>query len=275
MRFKKFILFLAICLSGFLAHAANDIPARPEPQRLVNDMAGILSPAQQQALEQKLLTFFTQTSTQIAILTVKDLNGYDKADYATQVAHNWGIGEKGRNNGILILVQPKTGQSRGEVFVAVGYGLEAVVPDAVAHRTLVDEEMIPSFQKNDYYGGIDKATSVLISLTKKEYTAGQYVKKVAGKEKGSGAWPIIFIFIFLIPFLLTRRRGVTMGGRGLGGIPFWGGLALWDLASHSHDGYYNDFSSGSGGFGGGDSSFGDFGGFGGGDFGGGGAGGSW
>ncbi|MDP4186062.1 MAG: TPM domain-containing protein, partial [Bacteroidota bacterium] len=256
MKFKKLLFVFAILLSAIVAKAASDIPERPEPQRLVNDLAGILSPEQQQALEQKLVNFFSQTSTQIAIVTVKDLAGYDKADFATQLGHNWGIGQKDKNNGILILVKPKIADSRGEVFVSVGYGLEAVVPDAIAHRTLVDTEMIPSFKRNDYYGGLDKATNVLISLTKNEFTAAQYAQKAAKENKDSGAWPLIFIFIFLIPFLLIRRRAYTFGGARHGSsLPFWGGLALWELMGNRHSGYFNDFSSGSGDFGGGGNSF--------------------
>ena len=132
-------------------------------------------------LEEKLDSFNLRTSTQIAIVTVKNLFGYDKADYAVRLAEKWGIGQKGKNNGILILVKPKTATESGEVFVAVGYGLEAVVPDVVARQTIIANEFLPAFKQGDYFTGLYRGANVLMSLTSGEFTADQYVKKVARK----------------------------------------------------------------------------------------------
>src|SRR5664279_6253389 len=99
----------------------RNIPERPNPPRLVNDLAGMLKVDEVNSLEQKLVIFNDSTSTQIAIVIVPSLGGYDKADYAQQLAEKWGIGQKGLNNGVLILVKPKTADSNGQVQIAPGY----------------------------------------------------------------------------------------------------------------------------------------------------------
>jgi uncharacterized protein len=250
-------LFLLIAYSLF-----GQIPAKPEPQRLVNDFAGLLNTNEVASLEQKLVAFNDSTSTQIVVVIVADLQGYDKAQFAYELGEKWGIGQKGKNNGIVVLIKPKTFDSKGQAFIAPGYGLEGAVPDAIAKR-IVESEMIPHFKQNNYYGGIDAAVNTLISLTKGEYTADQYLKK---KNKNS---PVVIIFIIIFIFFIIGVFG-SKGKRGkqnLGSsdIPLWmllGGA----MGSSSRSGdSWGGFSSGSGGFGG----------FGGGSFGGGGAGGSW
>ena len=155
---------------------SQDFPARPVPPRLVNDFAGFLGAGEINALEHKLVAFNDSTSTQIAIVIVKDLNGYDKADYAQRLAEKWGIGQKGLNNGVLILVKPKTPDSKGEVQIAQGYGLEGVIPDLICSE-IVDNDILPAFRRGDYYGGLNKATSTIMALARGEYTAAQYGKK--------------------------------------------------------------------------------------------------
>lgn len=267
---KLLPLFFAIFLFMGLS-AQEEFPARPVPQRLVNDFAGVLTPQARASLENKLDGFNREKSTQIAIVTVKSLSGYDKADYAVKLAEKWGIGQKGKNNGILILVKPKTVAERGEVFVAVGYGLEGVVPDIVARQTIIENELLPAFKQNDYFTGLDHGTNVLMSLTAGEFTAEQYVKQ-AGKGKGGfGGWGIIIFFIVMI-VIFSRGRSQY---RSIGSSPgFWGSLFLINMLGGGRGGSWDDFSGGRGDFGGG-SSGGGFGGFGGGSFGGGGAGGSW
>ena len=90
----QLLLVFVLFLVGFGARAADEFPARPEPQRLVNDFTGVLSSSQVAALENKLDAFNQKTSTQIAIVIVKDLFGYDKGDYAFQLAEKWGIWQK-------------------------------------------------------------------------------------------------------------------------------------------------------------------------------------
>lgn len=266
---RLYSILLVVLFLGPVASSGQDFPERPQPPRLINDFADVLDSRAENVLEQELVAFARQTSTQIAVVTISDLEGYDKADYAFQLAEKWGIGQKGKDNGVLILVQPKIGNKRGQAFIATGYGLEGVVPDAVARR-IVDNEMIPRFKRNDYAGGIAAGVSVLMELTRGEYTAEGYLKKTgsSGSMLG-GIGIIVFFFIILLTSLGRQRARHSSIGHDL---PFWVLLSMLGSGSRSQTGSWGSFSSGSGPFGG---SGGGFGGFGGGSFGGGGAGGSW
>jgi uncharacterized protein len=254
---KTALLIAIILIRTGIGYAQSTIPEIPVPPRLVNDFAQILSPDQLQSLESKLVALNDSTSVQIAIVIVPTLNGYEKADYAQQLGQKWGVGGSKFNNGIVVLIKPKSTSEKGEAFIATGYGVEQFVPDATA-LDIVNNEMIPYFKQNDYYGGINTATDVLISLIKGEFKAENYGKK----KKGSSAVFVLIIIIVII-FLISRNNNNhhTINRTGSGGPIFfpWGG---------------GGFGGGSsGGFGGGGG--GGFGGFGGGSFGGGGAGGSW
>jgi len=251
--------------------AAQEFPEKPVPPRLVNDFAGMLTSGEVDALEQKLVAYDDSSSTQIAIVTLSDLHGYDIADYAQRLAEKWGIGQKGLNNGIIILVKPKTPESsRGEVNISPGYGLEGVVPDIVCLQ-IIDNEILPEFKEGNYYQGFDKATSVLMSLASGEFPPDQY-----GKSKGndlSGLAPFIFFIIFLIIIMFMRGSGGSNQKHiSTKGLPLWMLLTMMNSGSNRHSGSWGGFSGG-GGLGGGGG--GGFGGFGGGSFGGGGASGSW
>lgn len=267
MKHKSRILITIIWLIPFLLFGQpgnGDFPSPYNPPRLVNDYAEFLSESEYARLEQKLEQFARETSTQIAVIIVPSLHGYDKADYAFRLAEQWGIGQEGKNNGILILVKPKTADERGEVFIATGYGLEGAVPDAVAKR-IVEADILPLFRAGKYFDGLDRATNTIMELTRGEYTADEYLNRTASSTK-SIAGIIFFLFVFLFVFLgrvqRVRHAGISHN------IPFWTLLFLAGSGSRSNRGYFNNFSSGGGSFGG-------FGGFGGGSFGGGGAGGSW
>ncbi len=260
---RIFCTLIFVFYSVFLF--ADDFPKRPYPPRLVNDFTNFLQDHEKNRLEQKLVRFNNETSTQIAIVILKDLKGYDKADYAFGLAEKWGIGQAGKNNGILILIKPKTPESKGEVFIATGYGLEGAVPDAIAKR-IVENEILPKFRNSDYFSGLDEATNILMELTKGEYTADEYLKRTNYQNPGIFVW-ILFIIIFVIFSLVGRARRARQYSLGHN-IPFWMALMMMGGSRGSHRGSYGNFSSGGGSFGG-------FSGFGGGSFGGGGAGGSW
>ena len=132
--FKQVLILCSIGVLTAGTLVAQDLPDPMTPRRLVNDFAGVFTPQQQHALEQKLVAFDRKTSTQIAIVTVGDLGGYAPSEYAQRLSDQWGVGQKGKDNGLLILIKPKTQDSNGEVINAVGYGLEGVVPDITAGR---------------------------------------------------------------------------------------------------------------------------------------------
>ena len=255
---KKIISLLFLTIFSLLLAMGQDFPIRPNPPKLVNDFTGFLKQGEQDALEQKLVQFNNETSTQIAIVIIPSLNRYDKSDYAFRIAEKWGIGQKGKNNGILILVKPKTPSEKGEVFIATGYGLESVVPDAIAKR-IVNVEVLPGFRAGNYFKGLDDATNTLISLTRGEFTAEDY-NKAHKPDLGPQIGGLVFILFFLFfGFFgrILRARTYAAGHH----IPFWTALFIASSMNRSHSGHFGSFSSGSGSFGGG------FGGFGGGSFG--------
>ena len=259
-----FILFTLI-ISGLFGQS---IPDRPNPPKLVNDFAKILTPQQRNTLENKLVRFNDTTSNQITVVIVNSLDGYTPSMFAFEIGHQWKVGQKEFDNGIVLLVKPKLStQDRGRAYIAVGYGLEPAIPDAITKR-IVDNEMIPYFKNGDYYGGINQATNVLMKLASGEISSDGYGNRSAASNIFSFL-PFIIIIIIILLIRGSNARSHSIGS----GTSFW--TALWlgsALGNSSHSGSWGNFSGGSSGFGGGG---GGFGGFGGGSFGGGGAGGSW
>ena len=256
-----FMFILSIC------HAQR-IPNRPSPPRLVNDFTNTLTASQANSLEYKLRNYNDTTSTQIAVVFVNDLQGTTAADFAYQIGEKWGVGTK-ENNGIVILVKPKN-ETKGEVFISVGYGLEQYVPDALAKR-IIETQMIPAFRYNDYYGGVNNAIDSIIKLA-----SGGFSSDSEDEDAAFAALMIIIIgmIVMILYITLIGKASTTISSKS-DNSSFWKTLFWLSLLNnshrhHNHHNHWNDFSGGSRGFGGGG-----FGGFGGGSFGGGGAGGSW
>ena len=247
---------------------AQDFPEPMQPPRLVNDFTGLLDPSDAMNLERQLIAFNDQTSTQIYVVTVPTLNGYDPADFTTRLAEKWGVGVKGKDNGVMIMVKPKTAEEKGLVYIAVGYGLEGALTDLQANQ-IVDIDMIPRFRENNYAAGIQAAVNVIMKITSGEFTADQYLKKNKPKKGNSIVGLIIMAVLFSIIFGGRSRmnRHNSIGGN----LPLL--FLLGMMGSRGNGGSFGGFSSG--GFGGGGFGGGGFGGGGGGSFGGGGAGGSW
>ena len=265
--FNLIALLVLFCTISVNRAFSQNIPDRPNPPRLVNDFAGMLNAQEVSMLEQKLLAFNDSTSTQMVILTVPTLDGYDKADYAQRVAQKWGVGQKGKNNGVLILVKPKTADSRGEVQISTGYGLEGAIPDLLSGE-IVDREILPSFRNGNYYEGLDKATNTMMSLARKEFSASDYHNKAKKSSSKNIPFGLIIFIVFIIIAMVSRGSGGSNNKHiSTGGLPFWMLMGMMNSGRGS-SGSWGGFSGGSSGGGG-------FGGFGGGSFGGGGAGGSW
>ncbi|PID88658.1 MAG: hypothetical protein CSB03_00230 [Bacteroidia bacterium] len=274
MKPTLFTILLFLSLVNFSVFAQEGIPDKPSKERLVTDLADVLTEQEEQQLEAKLVTYWRESSTQVAVVTVKSLNGYERADFATRLAQKWGIGSAKHDNGILLLVKPKYPNSKGQVFIATGYGLEGKTTD-LASGQIRTNILIPHFKQNDYFGGIDKGTDALIALTKGEYND-------ATSENQPTQIPIVWIILFVILLLFflslmkRKAKGQYQMSRKGGSVPMW--ILLEELTRERGRGDFDDFNSGSGGFGGFGGGFGGsggFGGFGGGSFGGGGAGGSW
>ncbi|MEN9511656.1 MAG: hypothetical protein RLZZ370_1475 [Bacteroidota bacterium] len=236
---KSFILVLGLMCAATLQ--AAEIPARGN--KLVNDFAQVIPDAQEAELEASLERWDTDsTSVQIAIVTETSLEGDDMWNRAHEIFNQWGIGQKGKNNGVLIYVAVEDKKIR----IHTGRGAEQFLGDIRSSR-LIDEILKPAFRSGDYYGGLNELSNRIMALSRGEYQAEP-------EEDGKGLKFIIPLIIIVLAFFLSSgKRGGSFGRHGRsGGMWFPGG-----------------------GFGGGGSSGGGWGGFGGGESGGGGASGSW
>jgi len=260
---KKIILLFLVF--SFHSLFAQNIEKRPVPPRAVNDFGNILAPFQRDALEQKLDAYNDSTSSAIVIITVPNLDGYDIAEVSLKYLRDWGIGVKGKNNGVVILVSKDDHKAR----IETGYGMEGVLPDVTA-KEIIDDRMIPAFKANDYYRGFDNAIDAIIQAA-----AGEYKADAHSKNKG-GKFPAFIVLIILFIIIIGVIKGGGGGGgsymsrrgsRGLGGALPW-----FLLGNMLGGGGRGGGFGGRGGFGGGG---GGFGGFGGGSGGGGGASGGW
>lgn len=239
--------------------AAQTFPAANGTR--VVDAANLLDPKAEQALDAKLAGFEKQTGRQFVVATIADLQGYPIEDYGYKLGRTWGVGNKDRNDGVVLIVAPKDRKVR----IEVGYGLEPVLTDAYS-SVIINTAIVPRFKAGDYLGGINAGADAVIQqlqLPPEEAAARMQAaeKDQAGPQRGGIPFALLFwlfILIFLVlPAMFSGRRGRRYGR---GPIVIWGP---------------GDWGSSRGGWGGG--SGGDFGGFsgGGGSFGGGGASGGW
>lgn len=278
--------FLQISLIGLfhlvLVNATNAQLAGQEcfpkknPDKLVYDEANVLSSQFISQLEGDLQNFALSTSNEIYVVVVPDLCGMDKAQFAIELGELWGAGQEKEDNGIIVLVKPRTDQEKGKTFIAIGRGLEGAIPDAEAFL-IIENEMLPEFKMNNYEQGLANATAVLKSLAQGEYNIEAYKSKHQKKGFPVG---VLFVFVLLLVsvFFIAKVHQVRSYAR-LNNMGFWAAWALLSSVTNTHTGSWRDFNRGGGGFGGwtgGGGGGGGFGGFGGGgSFGGGGAGGEW
>lgn len=225
----------------------------------VYDLAGVIDGGREDALEAQLSTLERETTAEIAVLTLPDLGGGQVDDFAVRLFEKWGLGKKGIDNGVLILVAVSDRKCR----IEVGYALESFIPDAAAGR-IIRKVMIPAFRENDYGGGIERAVVIIADAI-----AGHKPAKIPRKRMTAKDWlSILVLIIFFVMFFYNPLRVLFSGGR-------WQPRTTYRRGGH-RGGYWGGglgggFGGGSGGgFGGGG-----FGGFGGGMSGGGGASGGW
>jgi uncharacterized protein len=246
------MLITGICLPCF----AQDV-AYPPPKGYVNDYAGILSPQSAQSIDLLCRQVESKTTAQIALVVVGTTKPLEIEQYAVELFERWGIGQKDKDNGLLLLVAVNDRAVR----IETGYGLEGAIPDAIANN-IIQQVIIPEFSKGQYEAGLIKAVLSIADIIAKEYNVSlemdenlAYARQ-AGESKTSPFAALIYVLLFILIFGMRsgllfffllgptgRRRGGYWYGSGMGGS--------------------------SGGFGGG------FGGFGGGFSGGGGASGRW
>jgi uncharacterized protein len=244
----------------------------------VVDEAHILTPPVVADLTAKSQALEAKTGRQFVVATVPSLQGYPIEDYGYRLGRAWGIGQKGFDNGVILLVAP----NERKVRIEVGYGATAYVTDAMS-SIIIRNSILPHFKQKppDYAGGIEAGADQIVSLmsmspSEAEQAAAQAQQQEQAHRTGSGgALPIVFWAMLFVFIILAKARRVTgrryrgKGGKG-GGISPW--IVLWGLSEAARASRGGGW--GGGGFGGGGGGFGGFSG-GGGGFGGGGASGSW
>ncbi len=241
-------------LMSVVGSASAQYPAKPSPPRLVNDFTSTLSGGELNALEQKLVAYSDSTSTQIAIVIISTTDGADIGQYTIELFNKGDIGDKQKDNGVLINVA----KNDRKVFIVTGRGVEEDLPDAICKR-IVTNKIVPNFKQDNYYGGLNDAVDEMISRL-----SGNFINDKEEEDKGIPLWVIILIIViilFVLPNIFGGGGGTTYGRRGYNS---WGSGPLLGGGGWSSGG--GSWSSGSSG---------GFGGFGGGSSGGGGAGGSW
>lgn len=271
--------FVALTLLFGVALARADVPV-PALTARVTDQTGTLDAAQRGALEAKLAAFEQAKGSQIAILIVPSTEPETIEQYSIRVAEQWKLGRKGVDDGLLILVA----RNDRTIRIEVGYGLEGVVPDAIAHR-VIDEIIVPKFRGGDYYGGLDAGVDQLIKVIDGEPLPPPPERSARGGQRIESLIPVLIVALIAAQFLrrvFGAGLGSVLAGGGVFGLvwllsgtlllaAFFGFVAfmltLFGVAIPLGGGGWS--SRGGGGFGGGG-----FGG-GGGGFGGGGASGRW
>jgi uncharacterized protein len=224
----------------------------------VVDEAGVLDGAARTRLDTKLAAFESRTATQLVVATLASLQGYEIADYGYRLGRHWGIGQKGKNNGAILIVAPKDRAVR----IEVGYGLEGKLTDAVS-RLIIENSILPRFRANDIAGGVERGVDDIIQVLSGD--AEEFKKRAAARpqptaSEGLGSFlPIaIFFGIWLLMYLSARRRRRSRWGGwifpGGGGWSSGGGWGGGGWSSGSGGGFGGGFSGGGGSFGGGGAS---------------------
>lgn len=179
-----------------------------KPTGLVNDFAGIISPETKLNIENKISSYESSTGNQIVIVTIRSLGDETIDSYAVKLFEDWGIGQKGKDNGVLLLVSLDDRKMR----IEVGYGLEPFLTDAQA-TTIKTKILTPAFQKGDYSLGIDKATDAMISVLGGNTEVLNNQNNSSNGESRMGTWIYIGIFIFLwLVSILGRSKSWWLGG---------------------------------------------------------------
>jgi uncharacterized protein len=182
---------LLACLGALVAQPGVAAPQFPKLTGRVVDDANILPPDVEQRLTQKLDTLERQSQRQVVVATVPDLQGLEISDYGYQLGRAWGIGDKKRNDGVLLLVAP----NQRKVRIEVGYGLEGVLPDGMGFL-IINNDIVPRFKAGDMPGGIEAGTDAIVSqLTLPPQQAQQIAAQAVRQSRQSRdqGVPVVFI----------------------------------------------------------------------------------
>lgn len=266
-RLQRLFLFLVFSIVSSFVFSQKDIPNKPSPPRLYNNLSiefpNFLSKEEANALEVKLVNFEKATSNQIVVVIVDDLADNEPWDYAAKLGDKWKVGQAKEDNGVVVLIKPTGGKGERKTFIGTGRGLEGAIPDYTCNE-IVNNELLPNFKTGAYAKGLNDAVDVIMSLAKGEFDSSQYSEK---NKNNTGMIVAVVMILFVVIMIIFGKKGGDGGG----------GFTAGNRGHRSFGGGWIGGIGGLGGFGGGSSggSSGGFGGFGGGSFGGGGSGGSW
>lgn len=172
---------LAVMMSATSFAADADFPARPDTAIFVNDFAGVLR--QSKVIDDSLRAFSKRTTNQIMVITVKDLGDYEPKMYAAELGDRWGIGQAKLDNGLIILIKPKTRDSKGQFALCPGRGLGGALPDVTCKR-IVDGKAIPALKKGDYDAAVWAVLKAVMPICAGEISGDEVTKKSSGGGNG-------------------------------------------------------------------------------------------
>ena len=246
-----------------------EIPEKPisiDDQTSVYDYIKLLSEGQKKALEEKLIRYSDSTSTQIVVAIINSTEGENINYLGAQWGHEWGIGQAGKDNGVLVLL------ARGDRRIAIntGYGTEGNLTDALSRR-IIENVIVPQFKQDNYYAGLNEGVDAIFQALNGEFKEERTFDDDSGFPLGAFLPIIIFFVILIILSNRNRKGGGRNGGKRSPGLNLWDIIILSNMGRSGGSG--GGFGSSGGGSFGGGGGFG--GGFGGGGFGGGGASGGW
>lgn len=238
---------LALIVLPVTAALAQSAPVFPELSGRVVDKAEILSPSTESQITQMLQAHEQGTTEQVVVVTLPDLQGYAIEDYGYQLGRHWGIGQKGDDNGALLIVA----QQERKIRIEVGYGLEGRLTDA-ASATIINQIMTPAFKQGQFEQGILNGAAAIVQVLGDEPLALPS-QAVGGQEKPKLSLVALFFMIILaVIYFIGGGRG--RGGRG--GAALLGGVLLGSSMGGRGGGGFGGggFGGGGGGFGGGGAS---------------------
>jgi uncharacterized protein len=190
---------LGFALLAFTLLSAE--PAFPELTSRVVDDASLFSITQKAELESVLENHENNTSNQIVIVTLKSLGGYDIRDYGLELGRTWGIGQKDKDNGVLLIIAP----NERKVSIEVGYGLEGALPDATA-KSIIDQRILPYFKEGEYFGGAKFGLDAIISAIEGEYLPYEVESSSKSFKFSDLIMPLIFLFVFLAGPIFGKKN---------------------------------------------------------------------
>jgi uncharacterized protein len=232
---------LVLTLFVLLALPAFGQPKLPPLTGRVVDLADVLSQAQEAALTEQLAAHEARTSNQVVVATVPSLQGYDVERFAVDLLRSWGLGQKDRNNGVLLLVAP----NEREVRIEVGYGLEGTLTDALS-SDIVNSRILPRFRANDLPGGITSGVDAILGII--EGTYEPIARPAEDQPQAIAPFLMVLAWIILVMIMNSRsRRRRRVWGTGLPGILIGGASGY----GGSRGGFGGGFGRGGGGFSGG------------------------